>query len=561
MRFLKHLIVGLTILAATIGALTTVQFIVFGRLMSSLWILVLPFAPILTIGLNIAWFGLFLGMIIYGGVRSKPGVAFAPLIFAAIWMTTSIAQRWWLSASLDPQVSSRSINQDARANRTLIMRGFDSVDRKIIADGHIDHLIKVWRDDQNKITSIEDVSIAQSDSCSAQEKNETRLYRLDRSDVCFRSLNLAEIPDGMVVEYVDQSRLRTVTETRLRTQGKERQLFSWVRAVSSVLSYFPTFQLTPLQTRIWEAGTGVTQEVRYGVEGNSPAGMVSAIFGVTPSYQRDFGGALAVVPPLNATETLDFAETFARNADVSLKSVAALLAAARDKGLMDGRSISIAASLIGHDNAGWNAATDFAKGLTNEQTEQLVDQMLKRLETPNICGGCVISRHPSHPALHGWKLREKLLNPEPIQDRAIKILVHGRDLARWQYEGALKIMAALGPQYPDYDSYFERSLLPLILLDDTLSYSDKAIAYLHTKPRRIDSQGIRLAAKLDLVRDSDLKDYIVGIWSSDLKWLPLRGERPEKYEFAAKACKRISRIEDPAVRSQDFPVDCTFPSK
>jgi hypothetical protein len=163
--------------------------------------------------------------------------------------------------------------------------------------------------------------------------------------------------------------------------------------------------------------------------------------------------------------------------------------------------------------------------------------------------------------LQGWKLRERLSNPEPIQDRAIKILVHAHDLAMWQYEGALKIMAALGPQeYPDYDAYFEDSILPLILLDDTSAYSDKAIAFLRTYPRRGNSQGVRLAAKLDLVRDRDLHEYIIGNWSSDLKRLAMH-ERPEKYEIAAKACKRISRIKDPVVRDQDFPIDCSSPSK
>lgn len=84
--------------------------------------------------------------------------------------------------------------------------------------------------------------------------------------------------------------------------------------------------------------------------------------------------------------------TFARQANVSPESVAALLITARDKGLVDGRSISTAASLIGHDNDGWNAADKFAQGLTNDQTEQLVEQVLRRLETPHICDDCVISR-------------------------------------------------------------------------------------------------------------------------------------------------------------------------
>lgn len=563
MRFLKQLLVGLVVLAATLGALSIIPFLRGPS--RELQLLLLLLWPLLAIALNIVWFGVLLTMTIYGGARSKPGLAIAPLVFMVIWLTVSVAQRWWILTVLDPQLSSASTNQVAVTSRTLIMIGSGSVDRKIIADGHIDHLIRVRRDngDRTKISSFEDVSIARGEACDTAAKPPLRDVSIPgRPDDCFVYKSLAELPDGLVVEQFNQDHLRPVTQARLRMQGQERLLFSWISGASVVLSYFPTFALPDSPTGIWEARPGILQVVRYGVSDNNSAKMVSAIYGVTPPYKQDHGLFAAVHPALDAADTLDFAVTFARQADVSPKSVAALLIAARDKGLVDERSISTAASLIGHDNDGWDAATEFAKGLTNDQTEQLVEQMLRRLETPHVCDDCVISRHASHPALWGWKLRERLSNPEAVQDRAIRILIHGRDLARWQYEGALKIMAALGPQqYPDYYSYFEGSLLPLILLDDTPSYSDKAIAYLRTTPRRIDRQGIRLAAKLDLVRDRDLKDYIVGIWSSDLKRLSIRGERPERYEIAAKACKRISRIEDPVIRDQDFPVDCLAASR
>jgi hypothetical protein len=562
MRFLEHLFVGLVFLVVAIGVLSSIPFLASGA--GALSILLMLLWPAIAIGLNIAWFGFLLGMMIYGRARSKPGLAVAPLVFAVIWLTVSVVQRAWIQAVLDPPLSSASVNPVTVANRTLIMVGDRSIDRKIIADGHIDHLINVWRDrgEPNTISSIENVSIARGEPCKTEKMPPFTDGRIPAMpDECFVSISLAELPDGLVVEQIGQDLLRPVTQARLRLQGKERLLFSWISGASAILSYFPTFALPDSPTGIWEARRGILQVVRYGVSDNSSAKMVGAIYGVTSSYQVNYGGAEPVVPPLNAADTLDFAVTFARQAGASPRSVAALLVAARDKGLVDGRSIIIAASLIGHNNAGWNAATDFAKGLTNDQTEQLIEQMLKRLETPQICDRCVTSRYASHPALQGWKLRERLSNPEPIQDRAIKILVHAHDLAMWQYEGALKIMAALGPQeYPDYDAYFEDSILPLILLDDTSAYSDKAIAFLRTYPRRGNSQGVRLAAKLDLVRDRDLHEYIIGNWSSDLKRLAMH-ERPEKYEIAAKACKRISRIKDPVVRDQDFPIDCSSPSK
>jgi hypothetical protein len=35
-------------------------------------------------------------MMIYGGARSKPGLAVAPLVFAVIWLTVSVVQRSWI---------------------------------------------------------------------------------------------------------------------------------------------------------------------------------------------------------------------------------------------------------------------------------------------------------------------------------------------------------------------------------------------------------------------------------------------------------------------------------
>jgi hypothetical protein len=101
------------------------------------------------------------------------------------------------------------------------------------------------------------------------------------------------------------------------------------------------------------------------------------------------------VPSL--TETLDQAETFAKQPNVSPKSVAALLIAARDNGIVDERSLDVAASLIGHDSEGWAAVTDFVKKLTNAQTELLVEKVLTRLETPNICEHCVASSSLAYP--------------------------------------------------------------------------------------------------------------------------------------------------------------------
>lgn len=147
----------------------------------------------------------------------------------------------------------------------------------------------------------------------------------------------------------------------------------------------------------------------------------------------------------------------------------------------------------------------------------LLEKVLKRLETPNICEDCVARELGSdpflrgNPSVHDWKLRERLPVPETFQDRAIRIFKEHHDLATWQYEDCLAIIKTLGPQgYPASVNYVGESVLPLIFLDDTQAYSDKAIAFLRGSGRRPSSARAELAAKFDLVRDRDLKEYMSG---------------------------------------------------
>lgn len=185
-------------------------------------------------------------------------------------------------------------------SRTLIMVGSGGVDRKIIADGHVDHLIQVRRDngDRTKISSFEDVSIARGESCHTATKPPLADVSIPgRPDECFVSRNLAELPDGLVVEHIDQDHLRPVTEARLRMHGQERMLLSWISGASNVLTYFPTFAIPNSPTGIWESRPGILQVVRYGVSDNNSAKMVSAIYGVPPPYQQDYGRFAAVAPP------------------------------------------------------------------------------------------------------------------------------------------------------------------------------------------------------------------------------------------------------------------------
>jgi hypothetical protein len=567
MRIAAQIVLGIAILiivlAALLGVAGSVQIpgVILGYV-----------APVVSGVLNVVLLAAIAGLVTWGVIRSKPGLALAPVAFAALWIGAAVVSQWRVQTSIDPAVLNRPISPEARAQRTLIMQVDESVDRKIIADGHIDRLIKVEREySSHRLMGIEELSLARGDACSAEEKRAAlSLRRAGRSDECFKSRSLAEIPDGLVVEQIVRIKIGSgetgccnEAQARLRSGGKERVLFSWRQGQAYVLSYFPVFNLyfAPA-TRLWEAGSGITHPVRYGVEDIAPITMISALYGVTPAYRVDTSWSLPR-PVLSATEARDQAETFAKQGNVSPKSVGELLIAARDKGLVDDRSIEIAVSLVGHDSEGWNAVTNFAKGLTSEQTEVLLGKVLERLETPNICEDCVVSQRLVGPSLRDWKLRERLSNADAVYDRAIRIFAERHDLAAWQYEGCLRIITSLALSrqgYPVVDDV-QKSVLPLLLADDTPAYSDKAIAYLRAGFERPTIAEVKLAAKLDLVRDRDVEEYLTSIWIWQLNKLPQRNASAEKYAIATRACERIARMSDPALRKQNFGVDCPVRSR
>jgi len=65
-------------------------------------------------------------------------------------------------------------------------------------------------------------------------------------------------------------------------------------------------------------------------------------------------------------------------------------------------------------------------------------------------------------------------------------------------------------------------------------------------------------ARLDLVRDEHLKDYILAFWNSNLSQLRFYrpDNMPKEFAQASKICERISMISDGELRKQDFRVDC-----
>jgi hypothetical protein len=299
-------------------------------------VLVLAFiAPPISGALNLVWFAVIIGLVICAVRWSKPGLALARCFSLSFGPARAVVSQWRLQESIDPKVWDRPTSPEASAQRTLIVQAFSSIDRKIIADGHVDRLIKLQLDDSNqRIAGIEEISLASGEACSAEDRRASpQLQNAGRSDACFKWRSLAEIPDGLVVEQFFRIGIANggagccnETQARMRSGGKERLLFSWYQGQAYVLSYFPVFGFLVPSTRLWEAGSGLSHPVRYGLDDIDPITMISAIYGVTPAYKPDAGAPLPRPVP-SLTETLDQAETFAKQPNVSPKSVAALLIA------------------------------------------------------------------------------------------------------------------------------------------------------------------------------------------------------------------------------------------
>jgi hypothetical protein len=515
--------------------------------------LVFPLAPLAMVGINVfaivefCWIAILAGLIVFGIFKNKPGLILAPFIFHLCWLGASVASHRAFLAGLDPKVWSTAISEEAHNQRTLIANSYQIADRKIIADGHVDRLVKVKHDGStHKIINIEEISTAKGEQCSLEEKQASpQLRNAGRTDECFKSRDLTAIPDGLVIEHLERREAGCCAETqaRLRTGGEERLLFSWFQGFGYALEPFPGFY--------WLGGPFM-ELVRFGLKDIEPITMESAVYGVAPPYPMDHERTLPA-PPLSAEAAVDHAESFAKLSNASMQTVEKLLSSARDKGLLDERSLNVAASLVGHGSEGWMTVLDFASGLNSEQTTALLEKILQRLETPDICSNCLQSERLNS---NHWKLfRERLANPGGFFDRAKRIFAERSDLAEWQYEGSLRIMMALGPQnYNESLNFQSGVLLPMLLADNTPAYSKKAMAYQSVDPRWLSgSSAKKAAAKFDLVSDQDLKRYIRGFWSVSLTGRNAKEPSSE----AAEACERISRISDPSLRNQDFWVRCS----
>ena len=377
-RFAFHLLAGLAILGATLALLVSLPFP----------LLLLSFiAPMIGGGLNLIWFSVLIGMLLIGAWRSKPGLVAAPIVFCALWLGTSVVSRKMLEAQIAPEVWTAPVASEAKAQRTLIVNSYESVDRAILADGHIDRLIKINRADGTavrRIAGIEEITLSKDDTCAAKG-------RWLQTAECFKWRDLGDIPDGLAVERIHRIRIGqgpagcNETQAKLRDRGQERVLFSWFECQARVLSYIPVLGFFNDPTSIWGFGSGPFQLVLYGQADIAPRTVVGAIYGAV--YRTD-SSIRPKSPPASPDELIERAAGLARQPGASLRSVVALLADAQKAGLVDARSLEIAVSLVGRDRE-WTTISTYVNNLAVAQLAIFADKTMERLETPGICNDCL----------------------------------------------------------------------------------------------------------------------------------------------------------------------------
>jgi hypothetical protein len=251
-------------------------------------------APPISGALNLVWFAVIIGLVICGVRWSKPGLALAPVLFLVVWACAAVVSQWRLQESIDPKVWDRPTSPEASAQRTLIVQAFSSIDRKIVADGHVDRLIKLQLDDSNqRISGIEEISLARGER--ARPKTEGLRRNCRRPDVPTPASSGAALPRFLTVSWSSSSS-GSASLTAAQAVATRRKPGCGAAAKSGYCSrgtraglcpvLFPGLRLLVPSTRLWEAGSGLSHPVRYGLDDIDPITMISAIYGVTSAYNR-----------------------------------------------------------------------------------------------------------------------------------------------------------------------------------------------------------------------------------------------------------------------------------
>jgi hypothetical protein len=330
----------------------------------------------------------------------------------------------------------------------LIVDYWYEIGTTLLALDAVDRQVKVVRDNNShEITAIVETTIGHGDECSADELRFSNLRIIGRPDECFKTRRLDTIPDGLVVTYHYNVNMThgasgccNEVEVSRREGQRNDHLFTWRQGYLHTPSYlayyhhpYPLTVTTAHQPGIWQADSGPWQLIRYGAEDVTPEAVILGIYGVGPRAPlvRSLGDDRLT----NIAEALTAKGTFA-----DVHDALNLIAEAQRRGIVNDRTLKIAASVVGFDIPATIFGSDldtYAHRLDQASLERLLENVMARITTPNICGEC---RNSST----SWiGLRPRLNDPAALVARLRPVFVDRNDLDTWQYEADLRLLRAL----------------------------------------------------------------------------------------------------------------------
>jgi hypothetical protein len=513
-------------------------------------------AVLILIGLgamNVPWLIMVVALLIVGAGKRRWGFAAATVVFCVLWLVASVATRVVVQSEQAVGDWSPPIPAEAKTYRTLIIDYWYQIGRNVVANGAVDRLVEVNRDNSHVIKTITETTLARGDQCTAADRSDD-LAKVGRIDECYKQRRLDAVPDGLVIAFrydVDavhgKSGCCNAVEARRREQGEETLLVSWRQGYGWVLSFFPWFgglgghsiTLSDTENRIWQGLAGPWLLVRYGRPEIGPEAMAGVI------YDVDVKGP-PKAPNLSNDELLDKAEALLSSAPTDAHAAFQLLVKAKKQGLVDERSMRVAAMLVGHDTPP-DTLSNYRDGLAPAQIEQLVAAALERIATPDICKNC-------YGSAEFWTMLNEVPNPERYTEKARRIFEERSDLQVWQYEAALRMATGLvvirdTPEYAQLRAQYFQAMMT----DTSPALGARAIAFERAFNARNTDELPALAEKLDQVSDDLLHEFVWRLWGASLS----RDQRTAEQDAqAAKVCARISRVSTGKNRPTDYDVRC-----
>jgi hypothetical protein len=528
------------ILDAVVGTIV-VAAIWFG--LANLPLPIMAFAylfPVITGGFNVIVFVVVAVMLLVAAWWRRPGIALAPLLFAALWFTAAVMQRMEIEAREDPKLAERPVPAQLRNVRTLIIESQGTQVccglTTLLADGHVDVYVHADHDYDHKVLrSITAYRLGRGDQCGPEDRPRSILLtRAGRTDECIRSETIDAVPDGVVVRMHPFARAYAAIgccnrgTISLRSGGSETLQATWYWGTRVVLSYLP-LSATPgwgEPVPLWSTGGGGPMKfVEIGGPAFRQEELAAAVYGIdwrapvkpvvvsAPELVRRAAALVRLPGPGDSLPALDIALNV------------------QDQGFVNDELLDVVAAFVHRAGQGLTTTEKvmrFWQRLSDDQKRAFMEKVFTRIEDP----------------AQGYDFNESVLyfHLPPakfpgVAERGTGIFVNRRDLKPWQYELALRI--ARPPL---------RLMLDSLRDDQSEAFVRRAIAFKRVYLGPTDEEREFFSQKLGLVPDQFLKEYLHRTgWH---RWPTEKTFSEATREYRRRAAVRIAAIGDEKLRRE-----------